>query len=220
MASDAKESTGTAPAAKRSRFLDIGPLWISAIGTLLAAIIAGVGLFISNSGGNRPASPSPTQASHSARPTSQTLGPTTTPSSGRTTATLTASIREPTPGAMVPLCQSVSGLASHVPSTMALWLFIQIPDQNDRPARWYVVAKLKPDSGGRWLVPPFQVGDPGPGRPYWLEIFGSNISVTGPITAADLGNDALGSIPLGFNSRPLTTVLIHREDTSTSATCP
>ena len=132
---------------------------------------------------------------------------------------LTASIREPTYGAMVPLCLPASGFVSHMPSNMALWLFIQIPDQNDRPARWYVIAKLRPGSGGRWSVPPFQVGDPGPGRPYWLEIFVSDISATGPITAADLGNDALASIPLVFDTRPLNTVLVHRENTSANETC-
>jgi hypothetical protein len=58
---------------------------------------------------------------------------------------------------MVPLCASVSGTALHVPGNTALWLFIQIPDQNDRPARWYVVAKLSPASDGKWSVPPFQV---------------------------------------------------------------
>lgn len=37
---------------KRSRFLDLGPGWISAIGTLLAAVIAGIALILSNSGGH------------------------------------------------------------------------------------------------------------------------------------------------------------------------
>jgi hypothetical protein len=52
MANVDKESPDVPPATKRSRFLDVGPVWISAIGTLLAAIIAGVGLLISSSVGN------------------------------------------------------------------------------------------------------------------------------------------------------------------------
>lgn len=63
MASDEKESSNSPDAERRSRFLDIGPVWISAIGTLLAAIIAGAGLLISNSTGN-----SATPSAHGAAP--------------------------------------------------------------------------------------------------------------------------------------------------------
>lgn len=179
----------------------------------MAAIIAFFATYLTRGGGN------PQPSNHSAQPTSQTLRPTVLPSSVDAIASIIASIREPTPDAMVPLCPSASGLASHVSNKMALWLFIQIPDKNDRPARWYVVAKLTPSSDGKWSVPAFQVGNPGRGRPYWLEIFASYTSITGTITAQDLGNDALGAIPLGFDSHPLATVLVHRKDTPANQTC-
>lgn len=194
--------------------------WAKA-GVIVAAfslILSYVGLALSN---HWP----PFQVSHetsrgvSPLTNSSTSGSGSAKSTDHATIGVTAAIREPTPGAMVPLCLPVSGLVSHVASNTALWLFIQIPDQNDRPARWYAIAKLRPGSGGSWSVPPFRVGDPGPGRPYWLEIFVSNISVTGPITVTDLGTDALRSIPLGFDTHPLDTVLVHREDTPANETC-
>lgn len=169
-----------------------------------------------------PVSPSLTQTAQAAstKLASQTPKPTIAPTSGGASTSVTATILRPAPGAMVPLCPSVSGVASQLPNNMALWLFIQIPDQNNRPARWYVIAKLRPDSVGKWSVPLFQVGDPGPGRPYWLEIFASNISAAGSITSADLGNVAYSSIPPGFDSHPITTVPVYREDTPANQTCP
>ena len=52
MAGVDKGSSDKPPATKLSRFLDLGPGWISAIGTAAAAVIAGIGLLISNSVGN------------------------------------------------------------------------------------------------------------------------------------------------------------------------
>jgi hypothetical protein len=129
-----------------------------------------------------------------------------------------ASISQPATDTSVPLCLSVSGDAYHVPAGTTLWLFIQVPDQNDHPARWYALAKLKIDSAGRWIATGLQIGDPGGGRPYWLEIFaGEDSRVT--LTSRDLGNVALASIPTGFATRPLDTVLVHREDTPSGERC-
>jgi hypothetical protein len=199
------------------------PILVALIGAVALVVGPIIGEIFTH-GGNGERSPQPSSSSQakadsSVKPPSQASTPTIVPSSERAASGLTAIILKPTADAMVPLCPSVSGTALHVPGNTALWLFIQIPDQNDRPARWYVVAKLSPASDGKWFVQPFQVGDPGPGRPYWLEVFASNISVTGRITAADMGNDALGSIPTGFDSRPLTTVPVRRENTSTNETC-
>lgn len=44
-----KESQDKSPPTKLSRFIDLGPGWISAIGTVAAAVFAGIGLLISNS---------------------------------------------------------------------------------------------------------------------------------------------------------------------------
>ena len=49
MAETKKESSDKPPPTKLSRFLDLGPGWISAIGTVAAAVFAGIGLLISNS---------------------------------------------------------------------------------------------------------------------------------------------------------------------------
>jgi hypothetical protein len=58
MSETEKASTDKPAPTKLSRFLDLGPGWISAIGTVAAAVIAGVGLLISNSvstgGGGQP----------------------------------------------------------------------------------------------------------------------------------------------------------------------
>jgi hypothetical protein len=51
MAGTEKETSGKIPPTKLSRFLDLGPGWISAIGTVAAAVFAGIGLLISNSVG-------------------------------------------------------------------------------------------------------------------------------------------------------------------------
>lgn len=66
MSTDEPEPAGTRPAGipaarKRTRFRDIGPGWISAIGTLLAAVFAGIALLISNAGGSSPGGTKPTQ---------------------------------------------------------------------------------------------------------------------------------------------------------------
>lgn len=52
-------AAGGSVATRRSRFLDLGPVWISAIGTLLAALIAGIGLLLSNSAGSKPGQSTP-----------------------------------------------------------------------------------------------------------------------------------------------------------------
>ena len=62
MSSDESEPGGTRPGGeKRTRFRDIGPGRISAIGTLLAAVFAGIALLISNAGGSSPGGTTPTQ---------------------------------------------------------------------------------------------------------------------------------------------------------------
>jgi hypothetical protein len=58
-----KESPDKPPATKWSRFLDLGPGWISAIGTVAAAVIAGIGLLISNSVSDGPKQPTPSTQS-------------------------------------------------------------------------------------------------------------------------------------------------------------
>jgi hypothetical protein len=63
MTSVEKESPDKPPATKRSRFLDLGPGWISAIGTVAAAVIAGIGLLISNSVSNGSKQPTPSTPS-------------------------------------------------------------------------------------------------------------------------------------------------------------
>jgi hypothetical protein len=52
MAEPEKKAPDKPPPTKLSRFLDLGPGWISAIGTVAAAVIAGVALLISNSVSN------------------------------------------------------------------------------------------------------------------------------------------------------------------------
>lgn len=54
MAETEKESSDKHPTTKLSRFLDLGPVWLSAIGTVAAAVIAGIALLISTSGSNGP----------------------------------------------------------------------------------------------------------------------------------------------------------------------
>jgi hypothetical protein len=52
MAKSENDSSDKPPPTKLSRFLDLGPGWVSAIGTFAAAVIAGVALLISNSVGH------------------------------------------------------------------------------------------------------------------------------------------------------------------------
>jgi hypothetical protein len=57
------DSSGKPPPTKLSRFLDLGPGWISAIGTVAAAVIAGIALLISNSVSNNASQPTPSAPS-------------------------------------------------------------------------------------------------------------------------------------------------------------
>lgn len=62
MSAHETERQDARPAAKqRSSWRDLGPGWISAIGTLLAAIFAGIGLLISNAGGSGHGGGTPSQ---------------------------------------------------------------------------------------------------------------------------------------------------------------
>jgi hypothetical protein len=59
LAPDGEAPESNAQARRWRRLSEIGPGWISAVGTLLAAIIAGLGLLIAQYGGSQPTSSSP-----------------------------------------------------------------------------------------------------------------------------------------------------------------
>jgi hypothetical protein len=63
MASVEKESPDKPPTTKLSRFLDLGPGWISAVAAVAAVVIAGVGLLISNSVSNSASQSTPSAPS-------------------------------------------------------------------------------------------------------------------------------------------------------------
>jgi hypothetical protein len=182
---------------------------IVAVGGIIAAVVAGAfGLL-----GRPSATPGITGPRTPAVQTTTPDGPAHTSS--------IVSIRDPQRGSIVPLCASASGLSAGMPKGRNLWLFVQIPDTNDRPGRYYLVAGLRPTRMGNWSTR-FTLGDPGEGRrPYWLEVVSSDPSVTGPINVKAMENDALTSIPPGFDSRPLATVKVWSAgvNASTGGTC-
>jgi hypothetical protein len=131
---------------------------------------------------------------------------------------LSASILEPSNDSEVSLCTAASGHISNLPTGKSVWLFIQIPNQSDRPAGWYALDKLKPDPEGHWSVALLQIGNPGPGRPYWLELFLANSSQVA-IGPQDVGNVEYSSTPPGFDPKPLATDPVHRRDTASGDSC-
>src|SRR5579862_1705726 len=130
---------------------------------IVAAVVTGIFAYVSSLA--RSAHPQTSSSDSASRPlvAARTPTPTGASTSGSPAGGMTASIRQPTTATSVPLCLSASGDAHHVPAGTTLWLFIQVPDQNDHPARWYALAKLKIDSAGKWTAPRLQIGDPGGG---------------------------------------------------------
>lgn len=145
------------------------PVLVAVITAVAGILGTGITALVTLHGTSQP-SPQ-TKDGGKATPIMASIAPTIPSASTGAKTGLVASILEPSPGAQVPLCTSAFGYVVNLPADRSVWLFIQIPDQSDRPGRWYALGKLTPESNGYWSTARFQIGDPGPGRPYWLELF-------------------------------------------------